>query len=60
MGRAGLFYAVLTQVATLHKFACHSSHKADRDFQHGTEALKLGYNHFISIRSDTSLIVELW
>jgi hypothetical protein len=36
MGRAGSFYAVPTRVATLYKFECHSSHKADRDFQHGT------------------------
>jgi hypothetical protein len=59
MGRAGSFYAVPTRVATLHKFAHHNSHKADRDFQHGTKALKLGYNHFISIRSDKNLMVEL-
>ena len=45
-------------MAILHKFASHSSHKADRDFQHVSKALKPGYNHFISIRSNKSLMVE--
>jgi hypothetical protein len=53
------FTAVPTRVASLYKFACHSSHKADRDFQRSTKALRLRYNHFISIRSNKSLMVEL-
>ena len=59
MDRVGSFYAVLTRVATLYKFACYSSYNADRDFQHDTEAIKLRYNHFISIRSNKGLMVEL-
>lgn len=35
----------------------YSSHKADDDFQHSSNALKFGQDHFISIRSDKSLIV---
>ena len=29
-------------------------------FQHGSEGLRLGYSHFISIRSDKGSALELW
>ena len=50
---------VLNRVATLREFACHSSHKAGLDFQHGAKVLKLRYNYFISIRHDRSSTAEL-
>jgi hypothetical protein len=49
MGRAGSFYTksklsaeVQIRVATLSDFACHSSHKANNNFLHGSKALELG------------------
>jgi hypothetical protein len=46
-------------VATLPKFTHYSSHKADDDFLHSSEALELREDSFISIGNGISLVVEL-
>ena len=46
-------------MAILREFARYSSHKAEDDFPHSGEVLELGYNPFIYIRDDKSLVVQL-
>jgi hypothetical protein len=47
-------------MATMPKFAYHSSHTANDDLLRGSEALTLGQDRFICIRDSKSVMVELW
>jgi hypothetical protein len=50
---------VLTRVAMKHEFACHSSHRANNNFQLNNKAIELIYDSVIYSRGNKSYIIEL-